>query len=365
MQRDLSQLKAHFGERFEGMTLVSVNDLFWPTFRHTLTYFVRTTAPLNPIEEGLLRFAAAGVTELAEASRFLGAGVQYVTFLAKRLSDSADGGVAPSLSLKDDLLFPTPHTAGVLEACARQTLEERELLVFRDAIFGTWLSSGADDLKILSKPDLNRDPGSWLNCRESNTCEQNERDRREREVLAVVTGHDEVVESSFAVEGILNWISLSLACYQSIDARGGTFLLFNPGQDDRPLDDLSRRFQTLLEENESPPLYFPDDPARTAERFWSKIAGAAKAVKWQKEIREHEEKRAKAEIRCQPIVTALTLSSSTSRDPSAGFGEEVFIADQCLRSDPSRLRLHTAEHLNVSHLYFSSCQRVARCPQNC
>jgi len=56
------------------MTLVSVNELFWPVFRHSFKYSVRTTAPLNPIEEGILRVASAGVADLAEASRFLGAG---------------------------------------------------------------------------------------------------------------------------------------------------------------------------------------------------------------------------------------------------------------------------------------------------
>ena len=327
MPRDLSQLDAHFGDRFEAMKLVSVNELFWPVFRHSFKYSVRTTAPLNPIEEGLLRLAVAGVADLAEASRFLGAGQQYVNLLSQRLSDSAEGRVAPALCLKDDRLSATPHTAGVLEACARQELQEQELFAFRDAIFGAWLSCADDDLEILHKPDLNRDPGRWLRSRESNVCVQAEHDQREQEVLLAVTRDQEVVKFSLDAEGALIWISLSLACYQTIDARGGTFLLFNPAQDDRPLDDLSGRFQALLEENECPPLYFPDDPAKTAERFWSRIAGAAKTVKWQKEIREHHAKRVDAEARCQPIVTAMTASSSTGRDPAAGFGEEVFIAD--------------------------------------
>ena len=71
MPRDLSQLDAHFGDRFEAMKLVSVNELFWPVFRHSVKYSVRTTAPLNPIEEGLLRLAVAGAATLRRPAVFL------------------------------------------------------------------------------------------------------------------------------------------------------------------------------------------------------------------------------------------------------------------------------------------------------
>ncbi|MGO8733857.1 MAG: phospholipase D-like domain-containing protein [Terriglobia bacterium] len=141
-----------------------------------------------------------------------------------------------------------------------------------------------------------------------------------------------MVSFSLAAEGVLRWISLSLACYQGVDGRGSTFLLFNPAQDDKPLEDLSTRFQQLLEEREYPPLYFPNDQAKTSLQFWSRITGAAKTAKCQREVKEREAKRVETEARCIPIMAVLTDPVAPPRDPASGFAEEVFIADQCLRS---------------------------------
>ena len=239
MLRELSELQKHFGDRFEGSTLVSVDELFWPVFCHSFSYSVRTTSPLNPIEEGLLRIVSAGVKDITEASRFLGAGQKYVEYLAKRLSETEEGHLEAPMCWKEGCLGVTASSEKALADCTKQELEERELSRYRDGIFGTWLKCGDDELDILAKPDLRRAPGRWLAARESYICSKQDHAFREQEARSEVAGSNEVVTSSLAKEGVLRWISLSIACYQSTDGKGGTFLLFNPGQDDKPLEDLS------------------------------------------------------------------------------------------------------------------------------
>ena len=81
----------------------------------------------------------------------------------------------------------------------------------------------------------------------------------------------EIVRNSLASDGQLAWIPLILACYESEAGKLGRFLLFDPQDCDRPLDDLSLLFEELLQ-TRIPPLYYPPDPISTASYFWYGLA---------------------------------------------------------------------------------------------
>ena len=69
--------KRRFGERFANLSLVAVEEIFWPVYKHDLTILLREQVELNVFEEGLIRLVAAGVNSLDEMAHFLGISLNY------------------------------------------------------------------------------------------------------------------------------------------------------------------------------------------------------------------------------------------------------------------------------------------------
>jgi phosphatidylserine/phosphatidylglycerophosphate/cardiolipin synthase-like enzyme len=62
---------------------------------------------------------------------------------------------------------------------------------------------------------------------------------------------------------------------------------------------LSERFQSYLEVNDGPPLYFPDDPLGTAKEFWRTFAGAIRVETRRAQRKEHQDKVEQDLDRCR------------------------------------------------------------------
>jgi hypothetical protein len=82
MRDSLELLQQRYGERLGGMQLKAAETIYWPVYRHKITYSVLSMVPLSVVEEGLLRVVQAGINSLDEISELLGAGTAYPRCLA-------------------------------------------------------------------------------------------------------------------------------------------------------------------------------------------------------------------------------------------------------------------------------------------
>jgi hypothetical protein len=275
-----------FGDRFDGYKLAVVQDIFWPVFAHAFTFSYREPAPLNALEEGLLRLVAAGVNDDEDARQFLGIGRPYFEGIVGSLCETS--------------LRPWPHPlrcfpGGRLEAgqqlsdalarAEKIVLREVEANFLRDGLFDSPIDYCENRFHTI-RSATEDSGGSWLGplapatLRDANSLGA--------EVLRTSPAcAREVIHYTLAQDGQLAWIRLALACYESDSGRTGRFLLFNPEDDDRPLDDLSLLFEGLLE-TRIPPLYYPPDPLSTAAQFWSGIAAQIQTVRLEEELAEHK-----------------------------------------------------------------------------
>lgn len=274
-----------FDDRFDGFRLTAVQDIFWPVFVHTFNFSWRKDTSLNAIEEALLRLVAAGVSSVDDLRKFLGIGKSYF----ERIVDSLCGAsAAMGASLQpplNGLIQPGTEITSTLNTLRKVVVQDSAAEFVRDALFDLPIDYCSSRFRITRRTAGNAG-GSWLG------------------PLAVPTLTDvsgivgEILRTSLASsleilryeleqDGELAWIPLALACYESAPGRSGRFLLFDPHDDDRPIDDLSLMFEGLLE-TRIPPLYYPPDRLSTASQFWSGIASQSRTTRLEEELSERK-----------------------------------------------------------------------------
>jgi hypothetical protein len=106
------------------------------------------------------------------------------------------------------------------------------------------------------------------------TLDESENARIEDGCRQATAEQNEIVVSELDPVGSLAWVPLIAGCYQSEDRRAGRVVLFNPADDDRPLGDLSERFERLLVDEGCPPLYYPGDMLDTSTALWRALAAS-------------------------------------------------------------------------------------------
>src|SRR5438445_1090885 len=159
MQTDvLERWQAQCGSFFDGLSLVAVEEIYWPIHRYLLTANLRQTTGLDALEEGLLRLVEAGVSSVNELTQLLGCSRAYVETLGRYLN----AGVTPYVNDVGETWSPTPATKAASAAGERTILvpEDRDLL--RDGLFGFWLSHGDAKFKMTENPNSATSPSRWL-----------------------------------------------------------------------------------------------------------------------------------------------------------------------------------------------------------
>lgn len=261
-------LKDRFGTRFPGLELSAVEEVFWPVFSHRLNVTVRTKVSLDPFEEGLLRVLSVRPMTLVDVARYLGIGGNLASRIVKRLEV---GETEALVEGQDGCLHLTAVAGHMLETLERPLLQEKTSSVFRDALFDEVFEVEDDSLEFVPMEQSRDVQSRWL---DSIVATQWNPDAATVANLAQtsVPADGEVVKASFQRSGALRWIRLHLGCFASDRGRKGRLLLFNPAEEDRPLDEMSLRFEALLIEHGVPALYHPRDPLGTAESFWRALA---------------------------------------------------------------------------------------------
>ena len=268
MQTDvLERWQAQCGSFFDGLSLVAVEEIYWPIHRYLLTANLRQTTGLDALEEGLLRLVEAGVSSVNELTQLLGCSRAYVETMGRYLK----AGVTPYVNDVGETWSPTPATKAAIAAGERTILvpEDRDLL--RDGLFGFWLSHGDAKFKMTENPNSATSPSRWLGTLVEAEVEEQELSDKCRLALSTFDTDVEVHSYDEVRSGGLAWAALRLLYFQSADQKVGRVLLLNPESEDRPLDDLSFQFEQQLRTGNIP-LYFPDDLLRTGSSFWESLA---------------------------------------------------------------------------------------------
>lgn len=310
MNNELLALQNRFGDRFQGMHLVALESVCWPVFRHSLKITVRENIALDALEEGLLRLVTAGVEQSEELASFLGCSATYVQVMATSLSRSSNNELPLPLAAAREGWKPTATTAEVLRLCERPSIAERNLPLYRDAIFGRWLSRDRR-FQLLAPGDTDDPPSRWLGPIVNSAAEDGGIVPDVLQEMSSTNSQGEVLATELSSSGSLQWLRLKLACYQSEDLRSGRFLLFNSMEEDEPLPDLSADFERLLGSGEAPQLYFPDDAVATGASFWKSLAARIRILDTSQELaakQEHFElirvafnaRRLRPKASCQP-----------------------------------------------------------------
>jgi hypothetical protein len=283
MPIELSEMQQRFGDRFDGMELCAVEQVYWPVFRHRLCFSIRQFVELDALEEGFLRIALAGLTDISEISGFVGCSIRYGKKMAAGLSNRAGGLLEPPLRFQDPAVFPTNTTQQVLTACEKAVIVTKEISLIRDAVFGQWIDHGEHRFRCLPLAQRIESPAKWLGAQVSSSATTDVQDTVQY-AIDLQPRDEEIVSSDFGSSGDLHWIRLYLGCYQQESRQSGRFLLFNPESDDQPLPGLSADFERLLRAGGSIASYFPDDSLGTTKAFWTAMACRLKAVAAHEEI---------------------------------------------------------------------------------
>jgi hypothetical protein len=301
-----TEMQVRFGDRFESMRLAHVELLHWPVWCHEFSYTVFDAVSLDPLEEGVLLLIAAGVGGVPDLAALLGCSERYVREMVDRL-----GGQHSHACLEvfdDGRVAPTPQTAPVLEARIRQVPLAKSTSLFRDGVFGSWLSYGETSFTIDTFPSLDDDAARWLEASVDHVFED---DGAKAYALTLVPD-PEVIASTLSSDGSPAWATLWLACYQPNKGSGGRYLLFNPACEDTPLQELSLAFeQELLGDRLK--LYFPDDRVSTSSLFWQGLASRLTAERKTEELQVGKEILADAEVQ---LAAALTIVAHDSPESS-------------------------------------------------
>jgi hypothetical protein len=259
--------KRRFGERFANMSLVAVEEIFWPIYKHDLILHLREQVELSVFEEGLVRLVGAGVASSSEIAQFLGVSQNYTQKLAHALADSGNGLVPPPLILQDDKLFPGDSIQMALDRCERLRVRLEQATLFREAIAGTCLGVGEIEFNPVTPNSEDVDVSRWLGSRTETNWQGNTEVVNEMLPQLVPAGA-ELLNSELDLAGRLDWLQIYVGCYVDPSGKEGRYLLFNPGKDDQPLEELTSIFEEMLREQKVPPLYYPDDEMKTAYVFW-------------------------------------------------------------------------------------------------
>lgn len=290
-----AEMKSRFGDRFAGMQLTHVDLLFWPVWRHRFFYTVFEAVELDPLEEGLLLMVAAGVETLSDAASLLGCSERYALQMATRMLGNSN--TYSYLSLDDQhRLLPTVHTSAASQRRERLIPVEKELALLRDATFGNWLSYGDVAFDETAIPTSEDGRYRWL----APSMAGMSKDEDAASYALTLAEEKEVAEYELQAAGTLGWVSLWLGCYQPLTGSGGRYLLFNPGNEDAPLLDLSIAFEQEL--GRSPiKMYFPDDSLRTSAAFWQAIASRTSAERKREELETQRSYLSELSIRAEKV----------------------------------------------------------------
>jgi hypothetical protein len=279
MPTELQEMQQRFGDRFSGMELSAVEQIFWPVFRHRLVFSIRQFVPLDVLEEGLLRVVLAGVTDLTEVTDFLGCSVRYGKKMTDDLANRAGGLLQPALKTDNTAVFSTNTTEAALTSCERAVIVTREVVLLRDAVFGQWIDFGEHRFRCVPLGPQLESPARWLGPQVPSSAASDVQDTV-RHVIGLQPAGEEILAKHFD-DGELQWVRLYLGCYQPQSRKSGRFLLFNPEHDDQPLPGLSGDFERMLGCGGTVTAYFQDDSTRA---FWTAMAGRLKAAQAQDEI---------------------------------------------------------------------------------
>jgi hypothetical protein len=140
-------------------------------------------------------------------------------------------------------LSPTIHTSAPSQRRERLIPVQKESTLLRDGTFGNWLNYGDVAFDETVIPTVEDARYRWL--ASSTTGTSNDEDAS----LYALTLVEEKEGADYELEaaGTLGWVSLWLGCYQPLTGSGGRYLLFNPGNEDAPLLDLSIAYRTSAE----------------------------------------------------------------------------------------------------------------------
>jgi hypothetical protein len=312
MPSDFADVQQRFGDRFERMELTAIETIFWPVFRHRLLLTMRQTVPLDAVEEGLLRIIISGVSELSDAARFIGCSERYAEIIAKELGNRAGGLLDPLLDMHGSKPSPTSAAGSALASCSRGVVTDREVLLVRDAVFGQWIDLGERRFRCKPLEKEVESPARWLGSHVSSKAKDVE--DVVQDAIRTQSSDQEVAASQFDELGELQWIRLTLACYQSESHQSGRFLLFNPENYDQPLADLSNDFEQLLGRDGGVKTYFPDDALGTTRAFWNSLAARTKTAYAEDEISKKREHVGKLK---QALTAVEKGGVKTERGPSA------------------------------------------------
>lgn len=266
MPIDLERMRERYNDRFAGMELVAVEDLYWPVYRHDLRIITKEFVPLTVVEEGLLRLVQAGVTSPERCVALLGCSFAYVSRLIQAMSDSAQGRIAAPLLSSENSVRSTSAMGRALEKCERADIKSSDVATYRDAMFDHWIDFGTHSFRTFSLGDRSVSPSRWLGSQANPSMED------EKEVVAkaleVRSTSGEILECQMDTIGHLEWVLFHIGCYKSQTRETGRILLFNPSEDDQPITSLSSDFEHMLRSGELPPFYYADDSVKTAATFW-------------------------------------------------------------------------------------------------
>jgi hypothetical protein len=273
VQSDLAKFQERFGDRFPGTRLAVVQELLWPVYKHDFRVVERSTASLNPIEHAILGTVLAGVSDRDEVRAFVGVGQRYFNQLLEDLESEGPGASRGSLVLANDGVYPSEETRPAVDTCLRWTQTEHRYSFLRDALFDLPVDYCQNRFVLrLSRGELS--PTWQLGPGVGSTIDAVDVGQIEEGCRQATAAENEIVASELDQVGSLAWVPLIAGCYQSEDRRAGRVVLFNPADDDRPLGDLSERFERLLVDEGCPPLYYPGDMLDTSTALWRALAAS-------------------------------------------------------------------------------------------
>lgn len=273
MQSDLARFQERFGDRFPGTRLAVVQELLWPVYKHEFRVVERSATPLNPIEHTILGTVLAGVSDRDEVRAFVGVGQRYFDQLLQDLESEGPGASGGSVVLANGCVYASEETRAAVESCRRWTQTERRYSFIRDALFDLPVDYCRNRFALrLSRGELS---ATWqLGPSVASTLNAADIAHIEDGCRQATAEQNEIIVSELDPVGSLAWVPLIAGCYQSEDRRAGRVVLFNPADDDRPLGDLSERFESLLVDEGCPPLYYPGDMLDTSTALWRSLAAS-------------------------------------------------------------------------------------------
>ncbi len=284
MHSEITAFREKFGSRFGDMQITACESIFWPVYRHTYTFSAVSVTPLNVVEEGLLRLANAGVSSIDELAQLLGAGVPYVRMLSERLSHTWGGAVqAPIRAPGPGEIETSVGIDECIRLCQRSVIDQQQITVLRDGVFGEWLDTGERRLRLIRVPKPHGDNMKWLGpkCQASTTIEA-----EITNAALSASSQERECQVEFDANGSLGWVELRLAIYQEDDGRRGRLLLFIDNTEPEPIDKLSGLFEELLSGTDDVPLYFPDDRVGSSTAFWKALSSGIRTSNAEKQLNE-------------------------------------------------------------------------------